>query len=150
MNKGIEFLSDGTVNFYQNKTVNLISAISSLLGLIVFALIIFFFELYKEKGIIFAFGFMALTEIPVIIFFFRRFFNPKIVFIASPKGVEIYRDLKYEKLTWEQINTVILKESNCLAFETKENKAYYLPIGLLSIESQAVLKEILSKHGFFF
>ena len=142
MNKGIEFLSDGTVNFYQNKTVNLIAAIASLLGLIIFALIIFFLELYEEKIFVLSFCFMSLMEIPVIIFFLVRFFKPKIIFIVNSQGVEICG----KKLNWEQISFAGF-EGDLFVFKSKDNKNYRF---LTNAESRTILREIFSKHGFSF
>lgn len=142
MDNGIEFLSDGTVNFYQNKTVNLISAISSLLGLIVFALIIFFLGLYEEKIFVLSFCFISLIQIPVIIFFLVRFFKPKIIFVLNSQGVEIYG----KKLTWEQISFAGF-EGDLLIFKSKDNRNYRF---LTNAESRTILKEIFSKHGFSF
>lgn len=139
MNKNIEFLSDGTVNFYQNRYVNLIAAVASLMGLIIFALILFFSGLYEEKPFIFAFCFMTSIEIPFISFFTVRFLKPKILLSINSQGIEIYS----KKLIWEQIKFVNYSFDS-LVFITKDNGNYKF---LTDNESQAVLRDILSKHG---
>ena len=142
MNKGIEFLSDGTINFYQNKTVNLIAAIALVLGLIIFALIIFFLELYEEKIFVLSFCFISLMEIPVIIFFLVRFFKPKVLLVVNSQGLKICG----KKLTWEEISYANFT-NDLLIFKSKNNKNYRF---LTNAESRIILKEIFSKHGFSF
>ena len=139
MTTGIEYLPDGTIKFYQNKIVNLIASIASLLGLIIFAFIIFYFGLYEEKFMFFAFCLMILIEMPIIIFFLFRFLKPKVLLLVNSQGVEIYGN----KLTWEQIYSARFEE-DLFIFKSKNNKCYRF---LTNIESQTILKEIFSKHG---
>ena len=146
MNKNIEYLPDGTINFYQNKYANLIVAIASLMGLVIFALILFFLELYKEKSFIFAFGFMALIEIPFIIFFLFRFFKPKQEVFISINSQHIA--IQGKELAWDQIK-LVKADGVALVFYTKDNKNHIFRKVLYALnkESQAILRDILSKHG---
>jgi|GEM_PF-3468778 hypothetical protein len=163
MNKGIEYLPDGTIKFYQNKIVNLIASIASLLGLIIFAFIIFYFGFYEEEAIFFAFRLMILIETPIIIFFLFRFFKPKVLLVVNSQGVEIYGN----KFSWEQIDSVMYKNAdmnaflnakvselsnmdtdskyNSFIFKTKDNKSYVYS-DLLSSKDSEIFRQILKEH----
>ena len=165
MNQEMKVSQDGTINFYQNRMINLLVIISSIMGILMLAFIFFFLKVLPDMETAYkVFGFMGVIELFIIIFFLMRFLRPKPILVINSQGF-----VKPFSLPLSQISTVVYEKADInaylntkisdlskapsskyssLVFKTKDEKIYKFPIDLLPTENKQILKDYLEKKGF--